>query len=198
MERIWTSIGLPRVSDWLRPYTHLPGYLHRWQVFSFGRCKVRIHQILCADRTPLLHTHPFNYASLILSGGYIDQTVVDGQIVEHIHTAGDIVVRRGTTAHRIKAVLPNTSTLFCTWVTADDSQGWTVLRHPQVIAPEEYFDAPCGIYHHKTGFRKRQDGVWFALRNSIDDAIMCTRLSIHQDIPHTELRYALDPTEQSV
>lgn len=183
---------------WLKPYNHLVGYLHRWSVLSIGRLRVRIHHILDVDRTPFLHTHPFHYVSIILSGGYTDQVLVNGVLVERAHRVGSVIVRSDADPHRITSLLPNTKTLFITWVTSLDQQGWSVSRHPDVGVPEGYFDPPDGIYQHGTSFRKRQNGVWFALRQSIADAQSCDRLSIHQDIPPEALTHALDPTKQLV
>lgn len=167
----------------MRPYKHLPGYLHRWQVFSLGRLRVRIHEILSEDRTPFLHTHPFNYCSIVLSGGYTEQYVDGDMLITKSYRRGSVIFHESKTAHRITSVTPGTRTLFITWLTNAAEQGWTLFRHPNVPQPPTYFDARDGVYQDGTGFRKRHDGVWYALRHSQEAAQQCDRLSIHQDIP---------------
>ena len=143
---------------------------------------MRIHEILSEDRTPFLHTHPFNYCSIVLSGGYTEQYVDGDTLVEKTYRRGSLVFHTSATAHRITSVQPNTKTLFVTWLTNDDGQGWTLFRHSKVPTPPTYYDAFDGIYRDGTGFRKRQHGVWYALRSTRQAAEQCDRLSIHQDI----------------
>lgn len=179
----------------MKPYHHLPGYLHRWQVLKVGKMMARIHHILTPDNTPYLHTHPFSYASLILDGGYTEQVLVDGVLAERTYRKYDIARHLNTTPHRITSVLPGTRTLFLTWSSVKSTeQGWTLLSHPNIDVPVGYVSLPDGVYRHGDGFRKRKDGVWFALRPTIDDAVSCDRLSLHQHLSQDDL-HALDPTK---
>lgn len=145
---------------------------------------VRVHDILTPDNTPFLHTHPFHYCSLIISGGYTEVYEKDGELHTVNRRRFSLAFRKNTTPHRIVSVLPNTRTLFFTWSTIKGTeQGWTVKRHPEIETPSTYGDMPDGIYEHGDGFRKRDDGIWYALCNDEDAAMECERLSLHQHIP---------------
>lgn len=70
---------LQKVIDWLwdhsQPYFDLEGYMERrWLLVIPGLFSIRMHKILRSDDDRALHDHPFNYASLILSGGYFELT----------------------------------------------------------------------------------------------------------------------------
>lgn len=184
-------------SSSVKPYNHLPTYLHRWQVFQLGRLKVRVHDILTADETPFLHTHPFNYVSVVLSGGYTEQLLCDGNLVERSYKTGSVITHTNKTYHRISAVLPNTKTLFFAWDTTNGEQGWSLIRHPNIETPPQYIDVPDGVFWVGKGFRKRANGMWYALRNTAESAKQCDRLSIHQCISTEEYRFLLS-TQQVV
>ncbi len=170
----------------MKPYHHLPGYLHRWRLAGAGRFMLRLHRILKPDQTPFLHTHPFSYLSIVLRGGYTERLELpDGRLRTIRHRPGAVIVRSSKTAHRIEAVEPGCTTLFFTWKTTEASrgeQGWTLRRHADIQKPAGYVDAADGIYALEGGFRKRAGGVWYALRASAQEAAECSRLSIHQDI----------------
>lgn len=167
----------------MTPYNHLPGYLHRWRLFGFGQWMVRIHRILDKDRTPFLHTHPFNYVSVVLWGGYTEQVLCeDGTLRAKHHRIGSIIRRRADVAHRIIAFRPGCCTLFFAKRAITDGQGWTLLRHAQIEVPEDYNDAPDGLYSTTGGYRRRLNGAWMALRSSKASAWRCTTLSIHQQL----------------
>lgn len=183
---------------WLTPYIHLPGYLHRWCIVNIGRLRVRLHAILTPDNTPMLHTHPFHYISIVLSGGYTDQVLKNDHIQDHTHRMGSVIMRLSTTPHRIKSVLPNTRTLFFAWYLDANAHSWTLLRHQQLPTPQSYFDAADGIYQHGQGFRKRKNGVWYVCCETSTDALLTSRISIHQDIQQSQVTHALGTTEQHI
>jgi hypothetical protein len=165
----------------IKPYAHLPNYLHRWQLGRVGRLSLRLHKILSPDTTPFLHTHPFAYVSIVLSGGYTEQVLVGDAVIEKAYTTGSVIVHKHTTFHRIKTVQPNTKTLFFVWnTTAEREQGWKMMRHPDIVCPSDYIDYPDGLYWTGKGYRNRKDGMWYALRSTVDQALRCDRLSIHQ------------------
>lgn len=163
-------------------YGHLPGYLHRWRIFGFGRFMVRIHHILDIDRTPFLHTHPFAFVSIVLVGSYTEHLEQKDGTLKVVHRKrGSIVFRSARAFHRIDALQgKRCCTLFLTWKVAGNNQNWTLKRHPQVATPAEYGDAPDGIYALEDGFRKRSNGIWYAKRKTKEEAMACERLSIHQ------------------
>lgn len=143
----------------------------------------RIHRILDVDRTPFLHTHPFWYVSIVLRGGYDERIIQsDGKLKTIKRRAGSIVFRRANVAHRIDNVHGDCTTLFLTWKLAGPDQNWKLLRHPDVARPQGYNDYPDGLYRVAGGFRLRRGGSWFAKRDTIADAVVCDRLSIHQNI----------------
>lgn len=166
----------------MRVYGHLQGYLHRWRLFGAGRFMARLHRVLDIDRTPFLHTHPFNYVSIVLRGGYDERVLQpDGSLRQVRRRAGSVVLRSARAAHRIDAVHGACATLFLTWRTAGPGQGWGLQRHPDVAAPDGYADPPDGLYAVAGGYRRRAGGVWFALRPTPGEAAACDRISIHQN-----------------
>lgn len=54
------------------PYFHLPGYMERYWLFRTRWLSCRLHVILRSDREPDLHDHPYDYATVILRGGYVE------------------------------------------------------------------------------------------------------------------------------
>lgn len=166
-----------------RPYNHLPGYLHRWRIVGFGRFMARIHHILDIDRTPFLHSHPFGYISIILRGGYDERVLLpDGSLKVIRRRAGSIVFRSAHVMHRIDAVHGRCTTLFLALRLRGSGQNWSLCRHNDVAAPSGYVEHPDGLYQLPDGWRRRAQGVWYALRPTRTEAAQCDRISIHQVI----------------
>lgn len=91
------------------PYLHLDGYMERFWLFRTRFVSARIHRILRSDLDRDLHDHPWDYATLILRGGYVEVS----ERGERWHGPGSLLVRRATHLHRL--VLPPgvaTTTLF--------------------------------------------------------------------------------------
>lgn len=162
----------------MKVYSHLPGYLHRFQLMKLDRFMIRRHHILDVDRTPFLHSHPFAYVSIVTSGGYTELVLENGKLVERKHTRWSVIIRSPKTLHRITAVEPNTKTIFFVWKTGT----WSLERHPEVPTPPEYNDVPDGMYVFTGGYRKRLDGVWYTLQPSYKEAAASTTYSIHQNL----------------
>lgn len=160
----------------MKPYNHLRGYLHRWSVLKVGRLKVRIHDILTPDGTPYMHTHPFHYVSIVLSGGYTEQIYKGFHLATVKHTRWSVIARTAGRPHRISEVQPNAKTLFFCW---SSRQPWKLFRFG-CPAPQGYVDAPDGVYEVHNGWRARRNGFWYALRSSPEEARACGQLSIHQ------------------
>lgn len=111
------------VIDWLieralpTPYYHIYSggtlYMQRWWLVRPRRWlpfSVRIHRIVRSDADRHLHDHPFDFATLILRGGYYEELPLDQRQHpvrdEREHEflwrgAGDVVVHRSTDRHRI-------------------------------------------------------------------------------------------------
>lgn len=165
----------------MTPYNHLVGYLHRWTICKLGRLHIRVHHILSADGTPFLHSHPFDYISIVLKGGYTEQ-VLDGDTLRTIeHRAPAVIIRPSATCHRISAVHGACKTLFLAWARGP----WALRRHPDIQAPDSYrTPAKPGLYRrHLNGRRvwsKFENGEWYAGDPSPDVARGSTALSVHQ------------------
>lgn len=52
-------------------------YLRRWRVLRLGRLRVNLHYIARSDADQELHDHPWNYLSIILWGGYREETFIE-------------------------------------------------------------------------------------------------------------------------
>ncbi len=175
------------------PYAHLRGYLHRWRIVQAGRWMLRVHHILTPDGTPFLHSHPFDYVSLVVWGGYTERVLqADGSLRSIRRRAGSLAFRSSDSLHRIDRVSPRGCfTLFLTRKSRSAGQGWHLQRHPEIAAPGTYWDAPDGLYPWEGGWRKRAGGAWYALRETPGEARACQRLSLHQalarppDLPET-------------
>ncbi len=66
------------------PYYHLDGYMERWWLLKTPWLSIRVHHILRSDADRDPHDHPFDWASLVMYGGYSEQrytTRKDGSAV---------------------------------------------------------------------------------------------------------------------
>lgn len=169
--------------DWflrkIPQYSNIEGFLHRWVVLKVGRFRVRIHNIRDVDVTPFLHNHPFHYVSIVISGGYIEQVLVDDKIVSNVCRFGKVIIGSSKKYHKIVACLPNTYTVFFAWYTDED---WKLITHSEVIADESYSGLPDGIYIHNGRFKKRENGRWFVPCSTPNQAKNAVKLSIYQQI----------------
>lgn len=134
MEIIWKIIAFvlsrKAVARWLiarsqrTPYTHLDGYMNRWWLFNAYQGadgayldsikwlpSIRVHQILRKDNAKHLHDHPWEARTIILQGGYTEETE-DGT---YLRKRGDTRAIRFAEYHHIQAVHGPTFTLFITW-----------------------------------------------------------------------------------
>lgn len=168
--------------SFLSVYGHIPGYLHRWKMFGFGRLMVRVHHILDIDETPFLHSHPFSYVSIVFKGGYTERLQLkDGSLKVIKRRIGSVAFRSAKQFHRIESIHGNAcKTLFFSWKFKSGGLGWSLFRHPEAIASDRYRDALDGLYEFKDGFRKRLNGVWFQKKNTRHEAQSCALISIHQ------------------
>lgn len=163
-----------------KPYKHLPGYLHRFSLLIIGRLHIRFHVILSPDGTPYIHRHPFSYASIVLTGGYVEQVLVGNKIEEVIHGPGAVILRKNTTYHRIKSIRNVTRTLFISWSKGD----WDLITHKDIVAPEGFRQPEqYGLYKRLVGGKEEYalfEGVWKEGRSSKEKALIQKKPSIHQ------------------
>ncbi|WP_396190654.1 hypothetical protein [Flavobacterium sp.] len=140
---------------------------------------LRLHNILDIDRTPYLHTHPFDYVSIVLFGGYDEQVLQeDGSIITIEHKIGSVIKRKGDIPHRISAIRKNCFTLF---LAKDTGFNWNLIRHHNIEMPIGYINAKDGIYHKDGSFTKRFNQMWYVKCKTREEAIASTKLSIHQN-----------------
>ncbi len=164
----------------LKQYRSLPKYLLRFTILKISRLHVRFHHILSSDGTPYVHTHPFNYISIILKGSYVEQLEVDGKIKEINHTRGSIIVRHHNQYHRIKST-PGAITLFITWKV---KKKWDLKPHSEVEIPSEYTKPSDGIHqrliNNKLVWSKALNGVWYIGSEDKEKALLSEKYSIYQ------------------
>lgn len=162
-----------------KKYRSIHGFLNRFTIFKIGTLHVRIHNIESEDKTTLFHTHPFDYISIVLSGGYTEK-IRGYSFVERGFLS--IAYRSHNVFHKIVSVKPNTKTLFIsfgkyTWTAVDENNKW-------------YND--CGIYERivngKKLYCKKKGGVWYIGNLNVDQAIIEPRASIYQAIEPLELK----------
>lgn len=48
-------------------------YLRRYYIIRGERFRVFLHEILRSDEDPYMHTHPWDFTTVLLSGGYIEE-----------------------------------------------------------------------------------------------------------------------------
>lgn len=77
--------------------SHISDYMHRW-ILKYPSGTRRIHHILRSDNDRHLHDHPFDFRSVILWGGYWEETP-DGKTT--YYGPGSIIRRKGTDLHRL-------------------------------------------------------------------------------------------------
>jgi hypothetical protein len=92
--------------------SHIDEYMYRW-VLKTPLFTLRLHNIKREDRDPHHHDHPFDFTSIMLTGGY-EEEVQDEQTGELHRTwyyRGAIRKLRARDMHRLHTVLPSTYTL---------------------------------------------------------------------------------------
>lgn len=172
------------ITNWLlrkaqaRPYWHIADatnpddiYMYRWWLVKRddtgwwrwfvpeGFC-VRVHRIMRPDGDRHLHSHPFNFRTIILGGSYIEE-VPDPSIGVEIQAAFRIpfwayMRKRGYTGkcpyggfHRIASVETGGAlTLFIMWGGKRDD--WGFMTETGYVPNQEYF-AQRGIKESANG-----------------------------------------------
>ncbi len=154
--------------------------MRRFSILRVGQLHIRLHNILTADGTPHLHSHPFHYVSAILRGGYREQNLIDGKLVETDRKAGNIFFKKGDSFHRIKSLHSPTWTLFVAW---RRNGGWDLTNHQDVENPPEYESMKDGIYTRLVKGKRvysKFESHWKIGHATADLAKAETRHSIHQ------------------
>ncbi len=165
----------------MKAYNHLVGYLHRWTVCKIGKLHVRLHHILSTDGTPFLHNHPFDYVSFVYSGGYTEQVLVNGELIEVQHVAPTVVFRKASTYHRIVDVMGQCKTLFFAY----GNSTWDLKRHKDIQSNWDvtmpFYD---GVYIREINgvplYSKFENRMWYVGSDEYEEAVNSTKLSVHQ------------------
>lgn len=101
--------------------------------------RVFLHRFLMSDPDEEFHSHPFKWSfSLILSGYYIEDRLVDGKVVTKLYGPGDINVIRSTDFHSVTLASDDVFTVF--------------IAGPKV--------SEWGFKHPKTGVYETADDFW--------------------------------------
>jgi hypothetical protein len=113
-------------------------YLLRWWLIPRNRFfNLYLHQFLRSDDPRALHDHPWVNCSILLRGFYVEHL----KRGERLRKEGAVVMRLGTTAHRVKLI--------------DSTPAWSLfLTGP--VTREWGFLCPQGWRHWKdfTGYRE--------------------------------------------
>lgn len=110
------------------------GVLHfrRWRIIETPWFAVYIHGIYKADEDKHLHSHPWNYASFILSGSFSEETL-DG-----INTLlpGSFVRKKANKFHKIKEL--HTKKVFTLFFTGRKDHPWGYHTENGFVDHETY------------------------------------------------------------
>ena len=112
-------------------------YITRTLLPRVGDQRPLLHRIHRPDYDPYHHNHPWKTAQFtILSGGYTEQRLVDGAIVERVLRVGDVNQLDADTFHHVSAVEPNTWTF---GIVGERVQDWGFLVDGEFVVYTEYF-----------------------------------------------------------
>lgn len=168
-QRLWTWIAAwivrrPRVVDWIErtarrhPYLHIHGrdgtlYMERWWLLrgrpAMEACPwwlrwcpiaIRLHHIARPDLDRHVHDHPFDFRTLILSGGYMEQDACGA--VRNL-VKGHTYHSRAERFHRILVVKPETLTLF---IVGPRRQSWGFMVGDRKVHWLEYLSGDGTAY----------------------------------------------------
>lgn len=138
------------------PYRHLDGYMERYWLLRTRWLSCRLHVILASDDDRALHDHPWNYATVVLRGGYTEVTpdpvisgltwachLPEGQRREWI-APGRVLFRRAESLHRLE--VPRGQTCLTLFFTGRKRRSWG-------------FQTPQGWLHHRDYVARIEDGT---------------------------------------
>lgn len=97
----------------------------RWQRFVTRLPNLYLHIVLRSDDDRALHDHPWPNLSIPISGCIIEHTIAAGGI-HHRRTLrpGDLVFRRGPSAHRLEVPSERTGNYWSLFLTGWRSREW--------------------------------------------------------------------------
>lgn len=123
------------------PYFHLEGYMERFWLVAPSKYlpfSIRVHHILRSDQDRHLHTHPWDYATLILKGGYWEVTPVEGSNKNNInwYGPGSFLKRKADSSHRL--VIPEGSSAWTLFIHSKKKREWGFMVDGQQVFWREY------------------------------------------------------------
>ena len=141
---------LTRIADWLieraqrTPYVHITDehgstYMERFWLIPYNRLGIaaRVHHILRSDEDRHMHDHPWWSVSVILRGGYWEETPHPAGMYWDVHCdgfnqkrwrgPGSIVFRRATDWHRLELPASGPAWLSQSDVTMPPRSCWTLF-----------------------------------------------------------------------
>lgn len=126
-------------------------YLIRYRIFDCKWFKLRLHHILLSD-PDCLHDHPWDFVSIILKGGYFEDSLVYPQFKGPIgytffkkksiqkksiwYYPGTILYRRAEYCHALK--LPNGKTCWTFVIMFRRKREWGFWHKGQFVLHEKY------------------------------------------------------------
>jgi hypothetical protein len=112
-------------------------YITRTLLPRVGSERLMIHHIHRPDADRWLHNHPWKWASFrIVSGGYVEERLVDGTIITNRLRPGDVNHLTHETFHRVVAIEPNTWTV---GLIGERMQTWGFLVDGVLVESSQYF-----------------------------------------------------------
>jgi hypothetical protein len=112
-------------------------YITRTLLPRIGDQRVMLHHIHQPDTDRWLHNHPWQSATFrILSGGYVEERLVSGEIVTRAYRPGDVNSLTADTFHRIVSIEPDTWTI---GVVGPRVQDWGFLVDGKIVLSADYF-----------------------------------------------------------
>lgn len=142
MMKLFTIVG-----DWLiktakkHPYSHIKGrdggdYMRRWWLIPYNRLGIsaRVHEILQSDDARHYHDHPWWYISIILRGGYFENTPIydESGLYQGARRKwkgpGSIVFRKAKSWHYLS--LHDNKPAYTLFICGRKSQKWGFLFQP--------------------------------------------------------------------
>ena len=156
-----------------KPYSNVKDFLQRFTLLKIGKLHIRLHRIVGQDTTTLFHNHPFDYISIILSGGYTELVMKEDETKCHHHSFLSVIRRSHLTFHRIESCKKNTLSLFLTY----GDYGWNAINISGNMENDGIFERQI---NGNTVWSKKQNGIWFIGNKNKNIALNETRHSIHQ------------------
>lgn len=112
-------------------------YLTRTLLPRVAGHRLMLHHLHREDQDPHPHNHPWRHARfLVLSGGYVEERLVDGVLRVKLVRAGEVNTLTADTFHRIVFVAPGTWTL---GLVGERCQDWGFLVDGAVVGHAAYF-----------------------------------------------------------